>query len=190
MFQKTVLFTVICIAIFSCSPKKAEVKPAGNPEATYFSIAQFTVDQWNTYHGQPYGIEKTTYIDGKTDSTLLDAYSMDWAAVFKVFFATDISDPKFLGKYDFTMFEDNATSTRNFYYEAKDKELFTRKFQISADQFTDKVRSIYIETEKKTRWSTVTQKLLYMPLKVISIQEFEWSTGGEPKEMRVEYRFL
>ena len=190
MFQRIVLFAITCITIYSCKPKQAKEPTPPTGQATYFSIVQFTLDQWNTYHGQPFGIEKTTYLDGKKDSAMLNAITMDWAPIFKVFFATDIGDYKYLGKYDFTMFADDATTTQNFYYEAKDDKLFTRKFQVSADQFTNKVRSIYIETEKKTRRNTVTQKLLYMPLKVISIQEFEWSDGKDPKEMRVEYRFL
>lgn len=189
MFQRSILFTTICIVLYSCAAKKADPKPEIKG-GTYFSIVQFTLDQWNTHHGQPYGMQKMAYMNGKTDSALINAYNLDWGAVFKVFFATDISDPKYLGQYNFSMFEDNATTTRNFFYEAKNDELFTRKFQVSADQFTDKVRSIYIETEKKTRWGTVTQKLLYIPLKVISIQEFEWSGGNKPKELRIEYRFL
>jgi hypothetical protein len=189
MFQRSILLATICIMLCACAEKKPEPKP-DIQGGTYFSIRQFSLDQWNTHHGQPYSIEKTAYMNGKTDSVLLNAYTLDWGAVFKVFFATDISDPKYLDHYNFSMFEDNATTTRNFYYEAKDDDLFTRKFQVSADAFTDKVRSIYVETEKKTRWSTVTQKLLYIPVKVISIQEFEWTGGNEPKELRIEYRFL
>ncbi len=189
MFQRIVLFITIAIAFCSCAPKNKDKAPV-NPGDTYFSIKQFIVDQWNTYHGQPYSIQKITYLNGKSDTVMLHALSMDWAPIFKVFFETDISDPKYLGRYRFTMFEDNATITNNYYYEAKDDKLFTRKFQISADEFTNKVRSIYVETEKKSRWNTVTQKLFYIPVKTISIQEYEWSTGAEPKEMRIEYHFL
>jgi hypothetical protein len=191
MLQRTIVYSLLCTLLFACKPeqkhKTATTKKDG---ATYFSITQFVLDQWNTFHGQPYGMEKVVEIDGKTDSTLLNAYTMDWGPVFKVFFETDISDPKFLDHYRFSMFEDNATTTRNFYYEAIDDDLFTRKLQISADEFSDKIKSVYIETEKKGRSGVVTQKLLYLPMKTISIQEFEWSTGNKPKDMRVVYRFL
>ena len=108
----------------------------------------------------------------------------------KAFIESDISDPKYLEKYDFSMFEDGTTDTHNFYYEAKDKKLFTRKLQISADAMTRKIRSIYIETQKNAKWDSKTQKLFYMPMKVLSIQEFEKGTLGSGKELRVEYRFL
>jgi len=61
---------------------------------------------------------------------------------------------------------------------------------ISADATNNRVRSIYIETQKSGKWSSKSQKLFYMPLKVISVQEFEKSFLSSPKELRIEYRFL
>lgn len=190
MFQRIACYSLLSFLLFSCKTEKKSTPIEDSSQGTYFSVKHFAVDQWNTYRGQPYGMVKLVDMDGKTDSSMLNAYSMDWGAVFKVFFDADISDPKYVGRYRFDMFEDNATTTRNFYYEALEEHLFTKKFQVSADQFTDKVRSIYIETEKKSKWGTVTQKLLYIPMKTISIQEFEWSTGGAHKDMHIEYKFL
>jgi hypothetical protein len=192
MFQRFTLYSVLSVLLFSCAPdKKKEVSPVADASnGTYFSITQFALDQWNTFRGQPYGMQKVVYMNDKVDSTDLTAFSMDWGSVFKVFFATDISDPKYLDHYRFTMFEDNTTTTRNFYYEAIDDDLFTRKFQVSADLFTDKIRSIYIETERKNKSGTTTQKLMYIPMKKIDIQEFDWASTGQHKDMHIEYRFL
>ena len=183
------LFALVGLFI-SCKPSKKEEKtaPAGGPG--YFSIAQFISDQWNTHRGQPYGMQKVVYMNGKVDSSMISAFDVDWGPIFKTFIATDISDLKYLDRYSFSEFADDATMTHNFFYEAKEESLFTRKLHIAADDVNHRVRSIYIETSKNGKWSNFSQKLFYMPMKVISIQEFEWAETGPTKELRVEYRFL
>jgi hypothetical protein len=177
------------ITIASCKPKESKPIPDAS-KGTYFSIKQFVKDQWDIHNGQPYGLTRVVTLNGEQDSTMTTAYEMAWGPLFKMFFDTDISDPKYLGQYDFSMFEDDATYTMNYYYEAKDPKLFTRKLHISTDATNNKVRSIYIETQKNGKWSDKSQKLFYMPLKVISVQEFEKSLIGSGKELRIEYRFL
>lgn len=181
------LFTVL--SLFSC--KKPAEKPAEaiQPEGSYFSIIQFAKDQWDTYRNQPYSLEKVVTMNGKTDTTYLSALNMDWGSILKVFFDTDISDKKYLDRYNFSLFEDDATLTRNFYYEAKEQDLFTRKLQIAADEETNKIRSIYIETSKNGTLNDLNQKLYYVPQKLIQIQEFEKSKTGPDKDIRIEYRF-
>lgn len=185
-----ILLFLVPLFLFFASCKPEEHKPADDAGGTYFSIKQFAKDQWDTYKGQPYSLMKVVTLNGKTDSTLLSAFDMEWGRVFKIFFDTDISDSKYLGQYDFTMFEDNTTGTRNFYYEAKNEKLNTQKLQISADLETNKIRSVFIEAQDNQKWHSKTRKLFYMPVKLISIQEFEKSTPGPDKELRVEYRFF
>lgn len=180
------LLVVLLFSCFSCSSPKGEQIP----QRTYFSIVDFAKDQWEINHGQPYGIKKTVYFNGTTDSLLTNAIALDWAPIMKVFFETDISKPKFIGEYDFSAFVEPVTSSKNFYYEAKNPKLYTRKLQVTADYQSDQVTSIYIEAEKKDRMGTKTLKLLYTPLQTISIQELETSKTGEKKEMRVVYEFL
>lgn len=181
---------VILSAAISCTPKKPKVEhEKAGQNGTYFSIKQFTDDQWRTYRGQPFGFQKFVYKDGTVDSSLTNVDEMNWGAILQPFFESDISDPRFLGHYNFSQFEDNATQTLNYYYEAKEDSLFTRKLQIMVDDVTSKVRSIYIETEKNTQHKHITRKLFYIPLDVISIQEFDHSSPSA-KELRIEYRFL
>jgi len=190
MSVRFLLLILFLILLGSCKQdEKTENKVADN-NATYFSIKQFVKDQYDIYRGQPFGLVKTVRLNGKVDSSLVTANNMEWGSIFKIFFDTDISDPKFLNEYDFTMFEDDASLTRNFYYEAKSDKLYTKKLQISADVTTNKIRSIFIEASENTRWHGKLRKLFYMPLKVINIQEFERSTPGPDKELIIEYRFL
>lgn len=191
MFLRSILgISILLFALTSCNAPKAKQEQPVAEGPGYFSVKQFIADQWDIYHGQPFGLQKIVYLDGKTDTSVVSAYDMDWGTLFKTFFETDISDTKYLGRYDFSSFADDATATQNFYYEAKEPELFTRKLQISADDVSHKVRSIYIETAKNGQWSKFSQKLFYIPLKIISVQEFEWAKAGPTKELRVEYRFL
>lgn len=180
------LSIIIISTIFwvSCKPKQEEPKPDAS-KGTYFSIKQFADDQWATFRGQPFGMQKVVYMNGKTDSSYTTAYDVNWGTIFNPFFESDISDPKFLGKYRYSVFKDDNTYSVNLFYEAVDDKLFTRKLVITLDELTAKVKSIYIETEGKK----VSRKLLYLPVTLISIQEFE-HTGPVSKELRIEYRFL
>lgn len=185
-----IAFTFLLLIVVSCKKNdQPEAVPADGKDS-YYSIKLFAKDQWEVYRGMPFGIQKVVYANGKADTTYTDAFKMDWGTVLKTFFESDISDKKYLGRYDFTTFYDDATETRNFYYEAKDDDLYTRKLQISAADYNKPVQSIYIETAKRTKWTYRTQRLFYMPRKIISIQEFEQSKSGPGKEVRIEYRFM
>lgn len=185
------IIAVIALSVFAaCKGKKAEENTAETGEGTYFSIIQFTKDQLDTYWGQPFTLVKTVTLNGKTDSTYEQSLKMDWASVFKVFFESDIGKPKFLDKYKFSTFEDNATDSRIYYYEATEPELYTRSLQISTDPLNNKIKNIYIETKKNSSLTSKAQKLYYTPLKVIQIQETETGTGIKDRDLRVVYRFL
>lgn len=178
---------------FVSSCQKAEdqkVSPTDLTNGTYFSIKDFTKDQWKTFHGQPYVLHQYITLNGKTDSSIQSALTMKWSAIFKTFFEADISDPKYLEQYDFTMFEEPTTESRTFTYTAKDPALFTKKLQIAADMYNNKIRSIYIETEKQTFWNTQTQKLFYSPVRVIQIQQHNDPLIGMQKDLVIEYKFM
>lgn len=176
------------ITLNSCKPENEVVIEKG--EGHYFSIKEFASDQWNNFHGQPYGMEKIVYMNGKKDSLITNADAVDWGAILKIFFATDISDPKYDGKYIFSDFADETTLTENYYYEAKDPKLYTQKLHVIADMRNHKISSIYIETLKRNKWGSRMQRLYYEPVKNISIQEFETTATGDKNEVRVVYRFL
>jgi hypothetical protein len=177
----------------ACRKKNAEKNSKvfiDSSKGTYFSIRQFTADQMKTYHGYPFSFIKTTTINGTTDSSIENMNTMDWGFIFKTFFAADIGEYRFLGKYRFTLFEDDATATRNFLYEAKDDSLYTQKLQISADQLNNKIRSIYIETAKHAGFTDEEGKLYYNPEKKIQIQHYEKSSMGKAQSSVIEYRFM
>ena len=184
---------IIVIAIFTtvgCAKNRPPAIATDTSGGSYYSIRQFAEDQFQTYSGYPFSFRKITTYNGKKDTVAENADNIDWKFILNTFLASDISDKKYLGKYSFTMFEDDASQTRNFLYEANDKDLYTRKLQISADQFNSKIRSIYIETEKHSILQDESQKLLYKPTKVIQIQKFEKNVIGNEKTTITEYEFL
>lgn len=183
---RSFIFLFILLIIASCKNAKDKKVSVDTSGATYFSITQFAADQFNTFGGQPYTLHKVVTLNGKVDSSFESALTMDWASILKPFLESDISNRKYLDQYNFSMFEDNITDTRNFFYEAKDPKLFTKKLQISSDALNNKIQSIYIETEKNGK----VQKLFYKPVKLIQIQEFESSFLGKDKDLKVEYIFM
>lgn len=159
-------------------------------DSSYFSIRLFIDDQIDTYFGIPLTVYRISTMEGKKDSLLQSIDVVDWASVLGTFVATDISPRKFLGKYDFSVADDDVTGDRGFIYTAKDPDVFTRLLQINIDPSNNKITSIYIETERHDFWEDKSQKLLYVPLKVIQIQERENTLFSKARELRVEYRFL
>ena len=178
------------IALVSCKPKSAESTEAKAQESSYFSIKAFAADQWRNYHDQPYGIIKIVSLNGKTDTLYTNANKVNWGDILKLFLETDISNKKFLDQYTFTSFTDEVSMSEHFSYEAKDKKLFTQKLDITSNISNHRITSVYVETAKNSQWGMHTQKLLYVPVKSILIQEFQSAMIGENKELKVEYLFM
>ena len=187
---------ILCAVLMAClffSCKKKEAAPLADAgTGTYFSIKQFELDQWNTWQGEPFLINKTVTINKKTDSSLTNSDTISWAPIFKTFAETDISDPKFVGQYNVNSFVDPQDGSLNLFYQAKEDndDLFTRKLLITMDQDTRKVRGIYIETFKKYFGGEATQKLYYAPMKTIQIQTDDKPLLGSKKFTVVEWTFM
>ncbi|OSZ78330.1 hypothetical protein CAP35_08730 [Chitinophagaceae bacterium IBVUCB1] len=178
---------LLSVCALSCKQKE---QPAQKEEGNYFSIIDYAKDQWEMNIGQPYGIDKITFNNGQPDTLHTNAEKVDWAAIFKIFAETDISHPKYLDKYSFSDFADTANNVMNFNYDAKDPKLFTQKLYLTANPRNGRISSVYIETLKNNSWGSRTQRLFYIPITSIVIQEFEARATGDKKDIRVEYRFL
>ncbi len=189
VYHFIVLVALSAFAFQSCKKKKAE-DPYADVKGHYFSIRQFALDEWQTFHGQAFTILKTVRENKKTDSSYTTSDTLNWGNIFKTFFETEISDRKFLGQYTYNQFEDNQEGTRNFYYKANDEDMFTQKLLITVDQVNNKVKGIYIETFKKSPWGETTQKLYYAPMKTIQIQTDEKPLVGARKYKVVQYYFM
>ncbi|MGC4079358.1 MAG: hypothetical protein QM702_20420 [Rubrivivax sp.] len=190
MFQRSILLVVFCALMTGSCRKEQPAATTVPNQPVYFSIKDFIRDQWKTFHGQPILLTRYTTLEGRTDSATLSALNMQWSKLFKIFYETDISDPKFLGQYDFETFDEGLTQTRNFIYTARTPELYTQKLQIAADLVTRKIRTIYIETSKQSFWNTRSQKLLYAPMKVLMIHETNDPLIGSVKDLNIEYKFM
>lgn len=192
--KKSIVYAGVILAFVSClvlSCKKKDTKdPYADVQGNYFSVRQFTVDEWNTFAGEPFVIMKTVSVGNKIDTTYTNSDTINWAPIFETFFATEISDRKYLGQYTFNQFDDNDDGTHNFFYEAKDEDLFTRKLLITIDKYNQMVKGIYIETEKGELGSSTIQKLYYKPMKTIQIQTDEKSLFGEKTHTVLQYDFM
>jgi len=186
IFKAALLAFILGICFSAC--KSEILKPEAKAEQeTYFSVKQFFDDQWKTRHGIPYTLMRVSTFNGISDSTYLGLDSTLWQNIRHVFDEADIGDPKFLGQYQFNLFSDDQTDVIFLNYEAKNPTLFMRKMNIGMDQFTHRVRSLYIETEQQNRIYKRKQKLLYAPNKLIQIQEFEQSALAPEKDLKIEY---
>ncbi len=179
------------MALFADCKKKEPKEDFSDVKGSYFSINQFILDQWNNFVGAPFIITKTIRVNGTTtDSSYTNSDTLNWAPIFKTFSKTDISDRKNLGLYNFNQFDDPQDNTHNFFYMAKDNDLFTQKLLITLDQSSLRVKGIYVETYKKSVWTEVTEKLYYAPVKQVQIQTDEKPLLGSRKHTVTEYTFL
>jgi hypothetical protein len=193
MHIKYLLLVACTLLLFSCKPKNAPTNVVAKPNdttQTYWPINQYLDGQVNLYAGEPLSLYCIISVDGRIDSSMVNAVSLDWKKVFKAFRETDISNTKFIGNYNFSMFDDDATGNRTMYYEAKDPNLYTQKLQITMDPTNYKVLSVYVESGRKTTWRVIKDRLLYIPYKIIQQQRDETPPQGPTKKIRIDYRFL
>jgi hypothetical protein len=185
----TLLVTLVALTVAGC--KKKTKDPKEEIKGNYFSVRQFALDEWNTYAGEPFLINKTVRVnDVLVDSSTTNSDTLNWGNIFKIFFETDISDRSFLGLYGFNQFDDNADDTHNFFYEAKDDDLDTKKLLITISQYNNKVKGVYIESVKKDMFDETLYKLYYKPMKTIQIQSTETPLFGSKKHTVTEYEFV
>jgi len=182
---------IMAMMFLSCKKKDAAANTDDKKFAN-FSIKNYELDQWNTWHGEPFVILKTVTVDKKTDSSYTNSDTISWAPIFRAFAATDISDLEFSGKYNINSFEDPQDGTRNLFYQAKEEEedLFTRKLLITFEPRNNMITGIYIETFKKYFMGEVTGKLYYSPMKTIQIQTDDKPLLGKRKLTVTEWNFL
>lgn len=185
--MRIILPLITALLLLSSCQKKL---PQGyEPGDEYFSIQNFLDDQWKLKGGQPFVLERKIILNGQSDSSLVPLDSALWTNVRAIFDKTDISDPKYLSRYAFTLLEDKATAVTTLLYQAKEKKLFTRKVMVGMDSYTHKLKSVYIETESNNWIHTKTQKLSYITNRSIQIIEFEKSIASPKKELLLRYSF-
>jgi len=188
-FVKYFLACLFPVFLSACKPEVRQETLPGAAKDTYFSVKQFLDDQWRMKGGQPYVLLRNTFFNGKADSAYVPLDSALWQTIRGQFDAADISASKFLGQYTFELYEDRDMGLVNYDYEAKRPELFTRRMIISADNFSNRIRSVYIETERRNKVYVRTQKLNYVPDNFIQLQEFQKSVATPAARLQVDYYF-
>ncbi len=178
---------ILCCLLLVSSCKKEDQDIFSKVKGTYFSINKFILEEWSTRAQEAVTFKKTVKLNGKVDSSFVNTYKMDWSPIIKLFSEADISDRKYLGRYNFSEFTDQTDNTHNFLYVALNKDLFTQKLLISVDELSKEVKGIYIETNKSNIWNSTYQKLLYSPNRSIQIQQIEKPLIGSKKDLLISY---
>lgn len=189
-YEPKFFFAAVFIILGVSGCIKGEPKSeAGLTESGYFSIIQYTDDHFKNYLGTPIVFTKFTNLNGQKDSGFVAYDKVDWNSIFKTFFETDISDPKFADLYQVDMFTDPTTYSRVFYYQAKDKKLFTQTIQVRVEPEYGQVQSIYIEAVQNSFWKKKKKRMMYVPMEVIHIQDQEEPLIGEKIDLTIDYKF-
>lgn len=183
------LLIAALVAFASCSGEKSPPPPAKAGDTTNYSVRRYILGQIEKLRGEPFVLTRTFTEGARKDSAYVLLDSVNWKEIIPVFSASDISSPAYVGAYDFNSAEDAVTSSQVLTYSARRRDLFTQTFQITTDPLNFKVKSIYIETRKSGFWRSTSQKLLYVPMGVIQIQQTDDPLIGGTKQTRLELQF-
>lgn len=193
MRLRILLLFIPVLFLFSCkrnAGNKGDVSRGTDTSQSYFPLARFVTGQMHLYNGQPISLYRIEKKGEQRDTAIVNSLTMDWALIIRAFRGADISDPKFVGRYNVSFFEEDVTGNRTLVYEAREPELFTRQLQVTIDPLTGNVVSIYVETAENGTWRSTSQHLLYKANKLIQIQQDDNPMFGKRKKIHVDYRFL
>lgn len=189
MKQFNFLFTLLLLLSFAACNSDKNKYPKGYEEGDeYFSTVDFFKDQWKSRDNYTYVFAKVTKVNGVvTDSTIVNWSETLFAEIAAPFEKADISDPKFLGKYniDFIKEEDNTVM-----YTANDEDLYTQKIILTFDGENSKVRSLYIETREDGLMNMDKKNLLYLPDNTTQFVEFKKAAMSKSEQIITTYKFL
>lgn len=185
----TLLSAALLIGLYGCSSKTKEDVSSDTDEGTYFSIREFAADQFRNYRGVPVMIDQIMTLNGVSDTVVSNSFEADWESIFERFFVYDIGDPSYLDRYNAEVFRDGQGAIV-LYYSAKEEKLPMRSMHVRLDIATNKVLSIYMEIQKKSFWADDNQKLYYVPMKLIQIQEYSKPFIGKEKDLQIVWKFL
>lgn len=171
---------------FSCNTKKEN---DSEEKEGYFSVSQFLDDQWKNREGIPYLLLKVTNFNGIIDSSYVGLDSIIWKEIRQPFDAADISDPEWIGRYHFSHYDEDVLNLAMFSYEAASDKLWVQKTDIGYDQTNNRIKTIYIETQKKNFVNLEKQKLLYIPDETIQIQTYQKTLISKAKDLKITYYF-
>lgn len=177
---------LLAVTLFSCGKQQHNDY---DPDTSYWSINQFIIDQYNLVVGQPLALTKVVTLNSKVDTSWVAIDDVDWATIFKVFGAADISDPKYYNLYNYSHFDDNSLEMSTMTYTAKDPDLYVQRLDVNYDNESGKISLVYIETNEDNWMHEKQQKLSYYVGKKIIIQESEKSKFSKDKELTVLYQF-
>lgn len=193
---------VVALACASCKhtpDKKKENADAGTQPAVvsqnvdsdseYFSINEFMDDQWKYLKTQAYVLKRYRTVNNVQDSAYAELNDKLFRELKARFGATDISGAACRGKYQVTLSLDTAQNMVNLLYIAADPALPTRQTLLSMDKENARVTQVYVSTQSDSNGTFRTQNLLYVPEKVIQIQEYEQGANAEPVNTKIIYKF-
>lgn len=155
----------------------------------YFSINEFMDDQWKYLKTQAYVLRRYRTVNNVEDSAYTELNDKLFRELKSRFGAADISGAAYRGKYHVTLSLDTALNMVNLLYVSADPALPTRQTLLSMDKENSRITQVYVSMQSDSSGTFRTQNLLYVPEKVIQIQEYEKQANAEPVNTKIIYKF-
>lgn len=159
-------------------------------DGNYFSILQYLNERQEDEKNQPYVLLKIVKHNNNSDSTFVPL-DQAWQEMKGYFADADISDKKFLNHYEAQVFEDDLTQSIFLQYRAKSDDKVLRKMDIAINPKNERIKSVYIEMNKKEESFNMHRKILYTPENLLQIQNVEKNKNNpsDSKETTTEYHY-
>jgi hypothetical protein len=176
--------------LFGCKETQNYKQAAHIDEMYYRSIKSFFDDQWNTRRENPVVLMRLFTFNGQKDSAVVKLDSALWHSLSAIFSEADLKDSTKWDQYAAQVFTDSQNEITHLYYHTDNPDLFVQNEVLTVDMYTEKAKSIYIETREHKKDFIRTQKLHYIPDHLFRIIEYEKSFVSSEKNSTLEYKYF
>ena len=180
-------FGLILILFFALSACGNKTVYNGNSRVNYPDIKLVLDDYLDTT--APVLYNKFINNSGSKDSSKVPDNKMPWKDIYSLFQKANIQNEDLDKKYVVDVTNDTLTKAMTLHYSALDPGLFTQKVSIISNNEDRSLRSLCIETTDPGWFSSVHQRLLFIPNRTIQIQERTKRLFSDEKTIVTTYKY-
>ncbi len=123
----------------------------------------------------------------QNDSAAVGSADIPWQKIEDLFKTANLHKKELNYKYKISVLTDTLTSSRTLYYEALDPDVVTRSLSIVSNITSGDLQNVYFTLLDKGTFKDKQYRVLFIPKKVIQIQEIKKGKVGVDSYFYPEY---
>jgi hypothetical protein len=181
--KRFLIFSSAFLLFCACHNKQSEntitdVKQPDTAKKNYLPVADYLISEIAAVDSFPLRIMKYQVEDGKRDSGIITTAVFDQLA--KEFLMADLDSSRFENKFEENSFVDRSTNLVSFTYSTKDTGNGLKRVDVllSPGSGVDKLNSIYMESIKREKDSSLISKMSWKAGRNFSVLHIRQSKNG------------